>query len=624
MTAIRKFCQGALVMVMLAALPLTANAFIYGSDKTGNPNPVFNLTADSNFVQDQNTTAIAGVPNILVWTFNDYETTNRSTAQYPSIPLIVDEGSVVTVNLTNNLNQPVSFTIPAFAVTAVDAAGNPVHIAYPKGNRALLSSQFVETAPGATVTYKFTASAPGTYIYQSGTNMAIQLPMGLSGALIVRPASAAVTYTIPATLASPASVGVTTQGNGDVNTISGSTVTYHLNAYDPLNGTDDSTAYDREFIYIMTEQDPALNVWMQTVPKPTPVLYDLTTWNPNTWLVNGRDGIDTFLNPNVPYGPFAGTSSLLQPNIADQPYSSLPVCHPGERLLLRLVNLGHDPHPIHQHGSNFRTVAINGKQLSSGAGSVSADRAFLANTSFMKPGETRDVIWTWEDSGLGWDAYNHASSAPGTAAPYENLSNHGKKFATVAETTHTVPLRTGVQPLSNTLVIDSAITPANYSTQHGSPLVTPTVGADVANPIANINTGSLPVLLPASPWITNGMTGGFWSSPFFGVAPGTLAAPTQFATNAFAGGSYPHESINNAAPAPQGNPSVKNPTAVANADTNITTPVDPTNVNTNNSFFFMWHSHAERELTSLGLFPGGMLSMMELRPWSVPISEFDQ
>jgi hypothetical protein len=40
----------------------------------------------------------------------------------------------------------------------------------------------------------------------------------------------------------------------------------------------------------------------------------------------------------------------------------------------------------------------------------------------------------------------------------------------------------------------------------------------------------------------------------------------------------------------------------------------------------MWHSHKERELTTLGLFPGGMLTMAEVRPWSdlTPISEFDQ
>ena len=31
-------------------------------------------------------------------------------------------------------------------------------------------------------------------------------------------------------------------------------------------------------------------------------------------------------------------------------------------------------------------------------------------------------------------------------------------------------------------------------------------------------------------------------------------------------------------------------------------------------YFFMWHSHAEKELTNFDIFPGGMLSMMVVEP----------
>jgi hypothetical protein len=31
-------------------------------------------------------------------------------------------------------------------------------------------------------------------------------------------------------------------------------------------------------------------------------------------------------------------------------------------------------------------------------------------------------------------------------------------------------------------------------------------------------------------------------------------------------------------------------------------------------FFFMWHSHMEKELTNFDIFPGGMLSMMVVEP----------
>ena len=40
-----------------------------------------------------------------------------------------------------------------------------------------------------------------------------------------------------------------------------------------------------------------------------------------------------------------------------------------------------------------------------------------------------------------------------------------------------------------------------------------------------------------------------------------------------------------------------------------------------NAFFFMWHSHAEREITSNDTFPGGMLTMLGVVPWSAAIVE---
>ena len=46
-----------------------------------------------------------------------------------------------------------------------------------------------EAAPGGTVTYTFTASAPGTHAYYSGTQGDLQIEMGLYGAIIVLPAS---------------------------------------------------------------------------------------------------------------------------------------------------------------------------------------------------------------------------------------------------------------------------------------------------------------------------------------------------------------------------------------------------------------------------------------------------
>jgi hypothetical protein len=41
--------------------------------------------------------------------------------------------------------------------------------------------------------------------------------------------------------------------------------------------------------------------------------------------------------------------------------------------------------------------------------------------------------------------------------------------------------------------------------------------------------------------------------------------------------------------------------------------------NPNAGFFFMWHSHNEKELTNNDLFPGGMMTMFVVEPPGTPI-----
>ena len=45
-----------------------------------------------------------------------------------------------------------------------------------------------------------------------------------------------------------------------------------------------------------------------------------------------------------------------------------------------------------------------------------------------------------------------------------------------------------------------------------------------------------------------------------------------------------------------------------------TLPPGEGGLNPNGGFFFMWHSHTEKELTNYDIFPGGMLSMMVIEP----------
>ncbi len=83
--------------------------------------------------------------------------------------LVVTEGDVVTVNLTNGLvGEDTSLVFQGQAMVP-DTTG---------------------VAPGATRAYTFTASSPGTFLYEAGLaeGSVSQAARGLHGALVVRPA----------------------------------------------------------------------------------------------------------------------------------------------------------------------------------------------------------------------------------------------------------------------------------------------------------------------------------------------------------------------------------------------------------------------------------------------------
>lgn len=85
----------------------------------------------------------------------------------------------LTINLTNNLPDPVSIVIPG-----QPAVLNPVWFTDGQG-RSRVRSFTGEILPGATGSYTWTNLKPGTFIYQSGSHPAVQVQMGLYGGLKV-------------------------------------------------------------------------------------------------------------------------------------------------------------------------------------------------------------------------------------------------------------------------------------------------------------------------------------------------------------------------------------------------------------------------------------------------------
>jgi manganese oxidase len=423
-----------------------------------------------------------------------------SLAQYPGPTLILNEGDTVTVTLTNQLTQPVSLVFPGMTMTS---ATSPVFTA---GSRARLSSITHEAPPGGSQTYTFTATKAGTFYYQSGSNQDIQIRMGLFGAIIVRPASyrnSSVVNKVPVDLYTGPDVNTRDpQVRANYNTPAGIGGV----AYSPVNGNDMSTVYDREYLFVLSEMDPYFHKWMEFGGA-----YDLSKWKPNYWFINGRTAPDTM-------------GMLNSPELPAQPYNAMPLMHPGERVLMRIVDLGRDFHPFHHHGNHARVVAVDGNLLSTNPASAGADLAWLAFTESATPGRTIDAVYTFTGANNGWDMYGDSTRIH----PYEYLPDHGKTF----------------QPFNSPVA--GAVTPQLPA--QPLPVVMPTIEQLIAGP-------------------------NYSGSPFMGL--NSPLTPGEGGFNIF------------------------------------------------NGFFYMWHSHAEVEITNFNLFPGGMLTMAGIVPWPLTGDNLD-
>ncbi len=353
------------VLGALAALLLTTSTFAE-HDIRGIQGPTFNLYAFPFNIDLPDGTSLH------MWGFGDM--TNGSTAthgdsmmlpQYPGPTLIVNQGDEVTINLTNyGVPQPVSMV-----VTGHDLAAT--------GGSAGLVTQ-ASAGSSETVTYTFTASEAGTYMYHSmdGPNPGLHVEMGLVGALIVRPAG----YDAASNRVAYSRDGIGTEG----------------------------AQYDQEFLYFLTEVDPDVHLQMERGHYEHFTNADRFA---KIWFVNGRVFPDLFqgnFNPVFPH----------------QPYEALAKAHPGDNVLVRAVNAGQDSHPFHFHGENLRFVARDGRVMSSDGGAT-ADLGRSDNTLNSAPKQTADMIWTWTGKGLNWDIYGPVTDCTDADHNMEDDNNPG-------------------------------------------------------------------------------------------------------------------------------------------------------------------------------------------------------
>jgi len=330
---------GRLVLVLALAagsavlIPGHANALPQGFPKIGmvcTPGTLGGNTRTFNLVANTGYEDTPDGNSIFMWSYANHDAPDNDHFQTPGPVLCVNEGENVVVNLTNTLPEPVSIVFPG--QEGVTAAG---------GSPGLLTTE--ASASGGTVSYSFTAGQPGTYLYQSGSDQAKQVEMGLYGALVVRPNAT------------------------HCPVVAGTNCAYG-----------ESTRYksDGEYLLLLAEIDPVLHHAVETGNGT----YDLNARRPRYFTVNGREFPDTLqdngtaLQPNQPYGALV----RLQPNTdTGNPQPTL----------IRMINAGLLNHPFHPHGNHTTEIAQDGR--------VVPPTEHFGET--IGSGQTLDYLIRWDD-----------------------------------------------------------------------------------------------------------------------------------------------------------------------------------------------------------------------------------
>jgi FtsP/CotA-like multicopper oxidase with cupredoxin domain len=214
---------------------------------------------------------------------------------------------------------------------------------------------------GKQLTYFYRPHREGTYMWHCHFEDVEHVQMGMTGIVFVRP------------LQDGTSIGGFTRF-----------------AY---NDGDGSTGYHRHFAILLNE------FWRNFHDGDRDIQESIATdYDPHWFILNGRCYPQTILPNDSPTLPAALRIATPNQNYGgapdySQPNSSLVQVNPGDRVLLRLANLGYQQHAMQLPGIPMHVVGQDASLLRNGTGPGAVDTSYWTNTLYIGPGEARDVLF---------------------------------------------------------------------------------------------------------------------------------------------------------------------------------------------------------------------------------------
>lgn len=218
----------------------------------------------------------------------------------------------------------------------------------------------------ASITYYYNNIEPGTYMFHCHVEATEHMQMGMLGNLYVDPIQNQTGY------------------GGDVSTIAGKEGGPGPEGY-VYNDGDGSTAFDVEYVLQLQAMDHVFhNASRDTQPLP---FADMIDTYPT---FNGRGYPDTVAGDLLPPPNSCGGDTAFCEQPSPQPVSSLIEAGAGERILLRMSNLGIVQHyTVSVLGIPMKVVGRDARQL---RGPDGTDIVYETNVVNLGGGESADVI----------------------------------------------------------------------------------------------------------------------------------------------------------------------------------------------------------------------------------------
>jgi hypothetical protein len=241
----------------------------------------------------------------------------------------------------------------------------------------------------------------GSYMWHCHVSDAEHVQMGLQGIVFIRPFQNYGATGIPQARATGGPAG------GPLG--------YAFN--DGLAPSDpNSTAYDREFAFILDELDVRVHY-----DDAHFLQQDFSQWAPKFSTLNGRAWPDTIAgnwdvslmdpgNPPAKYNiatdaqnkPSGGVAPYLTKDyrLGSQPWSSLIQANAGDTVLLRFSNLGYNEHSMELSGLPFKVIGMDAKNLLAGRDSYqeNPNPDHASASSFTK---RDDITFTTSRTSIG-------------------------------------------------------------------------------------------------------------------------------------------------------------------------------------------------------------------------------